>query len=321
MSGATFTNIDPQVDTDGDGIDDSIWIDIGLPVQTDIDGRRYKPLVAYQVVDMDGKLNVNALSSLYDIDQEDTTGDGDADSSDGLVNRATIDSGERLVGGVDPLNHDAFITGTAPQQLMRSIPQGQYLGTPEISLWSLFERNPASAASTPNLFEENQAYFNLVSSRYGADSLPGTANGRDLWNQYEQFGHPDPTYPNSFVGGHFGTSMDIHGRYTAGIANAYVNNLPFGLATRIEDTDLIALREVSDSGYEFTLMPNSRFATDVADISDDQPYTAKELERILRKFDRDSRMLPSRLLETFRTLDGDLLLDDNERMALTTHSF
>ncbi|MCL2347213.1 MAG: hypothetical protein FWC50_03015 [Planctomycetaceae bacterium] len=49
-----------DVDSDGDGIKDSVWIDAGLPVRADSSGRLYKPMVAILCVDQDGKLNVNA---------------------------------------------------------------------------------------------------------------------------------------------------------------------------------------------------------------------------------------------------------------------
>jgi len=52
-----------DVDNDNDGETDSIWMDVGLPVQTAPDGRRYKPLMAIMVRDMDGRLNLNAHSS------------------------------------------------------------------------------------------------------------------------------------------------------------------------------------------------------------------------------------------------------------------
>lgn len=49
-----------DVDNDGDGIRDSIWIDMGFPIQTDSSGRQYKPLFAVLCLDMDGRLNLNA---------------------------------------------------------------------------------------------------------------------------------------------------------------------------------------------------------------------------------------------------------------------
>jgi len=53
-----------DVDNDGDGIADSVWIDLGMPVATAANGRQYKPLFAFLVVDMDGRLNVNAHGNL-----------------------------------------------------------------------------------------------------------------------------------------------------------------------------------------------------------------------------------------------------------------
>lgn len=53
-----------DVDNDGDGIPDSIWIDPGLPVATDKDGRPYKKLVAFLIRDMDGRINLNAMGAL-----------------------------------------------------------------------------------------------------------------------------------------------------------------------------------------------------------------------------------------------------------------
>ena len=55
-----------DVDSDGDGQLDSVWIDIGLPTQVDSQGVRFRPLVAYRVIDMDGRLNVNAHGSAID---------------------------------------------------------------------------------------------------------------------------------------------------------------------------------------------------------------------------------------------------------------
>ena len=55
-----------DVDSDGDGVNDAVWIDIGLPLQTDSQGRKFRTLVAYRVMDMDGRLNINAHGSYAD---------------------------------------------------------------------------------------------------------------------------------------------------------------------------------------------------------------------------------------------------------------
>ncbi len=49
-----------DVDNDGDGVMDSVWVDLGFPVQTAPDGTTFKPLFAIWTLDMDGRLNVNA---------------------------------------------------------------------------------------------------------------------------------------------------------------------------------------------------------------------------------------------------------------------
>ena len=49
-----------DVDSDGDGVPDSIWVDLGLPVRQTADGRKYKPLFAILCTDLDGRLNLNA---------------------------------------------------------------------------------------------------------------------------------------------------------------------------------------------------------------------------------------------------------------------
>ncbi len=53
-----------DVDNDGDGVADSVWVDLGMPVRTMADGRLYKPLFAILCVDLDGRLNLNAHGNL-----------------------------------------------------------------------------------------------------------------------------------------------------------------------------------------------------------------------------------------------------------------
>jgi hypothetical protein len=48
-----------DVDNDGDGLPDSVWVDLDLPTVTAPDGKILKPLVAPLIEDWDGKINVN----------------------------------------------------------------------------------------------------------------------------------------------------------------------------------------------------------------------------------------------------------------------
>ena len=52
-----------DVDNDGDGVTDSIWIDPGYLPKADASGRLYKPLFAYLVVDLDSRVNLNAAGN------------------------------------------------------------------------------------------------------------------------------------------------------------------------------------------------------------------------------------------------------------------
>ncbi|MGI9516624.1 MAG: hypothetical protein ACR2NP_06255, partial [Pirellulaceae bacterium] len=273
---------DLQVDNDGDGEPDSVWMDVGYPVQTDINGRRYKPLVAYMVVDMDNRFNINGHGDLFDFDPD----------GDGVVNRAIQSSGVNLLGNVDPL--------------AANLPHGQYLGPPEISM--------APLLGTDTEYQE------LVFSRYGEDNLPGNGMLRDSWSRYQHFGHPDmfhprEIYPNQYVGGLFGTALDIHGRYGLGMPH-FFSGVPVNLPTADADSTLIPQDEIRNSAYEYSLFPHSRYAAVPAEVSDDHPFSAQEIERLLRQYDRDAKMLPSRVED----LIGSVLSAD-DRHLLTAHSF
>lgn len=48
-----------DVDNDGDGIKEGIWMDLDFPMQVLADGRRYVPLFSFTITDADGLINLN----------------------------------------------------------------------------------------------------------------------------------------------------------------------------------------------------------------------------------------------------------------------
>ena len=71
-SGATPLYFDPihgpwDVDNDGDGVTDSIWLDVGMsPVS--IGNAQVQPLVAVMILDLDGRINLNAHGTDRDLE-------------------------------------------------------------------------------------------------------------------------------------------------------------------------------------------------------------------------------------------------------------
>lgn len=53
-----------DVDNDGDGIADSVWVDLGFPPQKDSSGRLYKPLFSLMVLGLNGRLPLNTAGNL-----------------------------------------------------------------------------------------------------------------------------------------------------------------------------------------------------------------------------------------------------------------
>ncbi len=56
--------IEYDVDNDGDGLSDSVWLDLGHKTITGSDGRRYKPLFSFMVVGLNGRLPLNTVGNL-----------------------------------------------------------------------------------------------------------------------------------------------------------------------------------------------------------------------------------------------------------------
>lgn len=301
-----------DVDTDNDGVADSIWMDIDLPIQTDINGRRLKPLVAFKVVDMDGRLNLNAHGNL-------TQQEFDADRF-----KATWQNFLRTGA--------PFSVAPNPAVPGAPVSFGQGYGPPEISL---------SPALNATQFQAVLRGNGTQLGRYGADLIPGGA-GRDLASSYKLVGYPDANFPNRGLlrnqvapgpGFHslFSTAVDLHGRFAWGVADEFSSTWaadPYdttapvfaSLAPRMPTIDMLTsnlTNEVVNSAYEmdFRTSPFSAAPSGV-----DTPFSAREMESLLRSGDWDSLMLPPRLRQllfgnTFVPSSNDL------KEILTTDSY
>jgi hypothetical protein len=55
-----------QINAGNFALNDSIWLDLGFPVMTAVDGRKFKPLFAALIEDLDNRVNVNVHGNIRD---------------------------------------------------------------------------------------------------------------------------------------------------------------------------------------------------------------------------------------------------------------
>ena len=115
-----------DVDNDNDGVRDSVWVDFGAPVRENSDGKLVKPLAAILVLDMDGRLNINAHGS-RDIAADDH----------GLL------PGQSIAGGANT----------------NDLPRGQGYGPAEISLEPLMDLEPAGGLTPAQILARRRAWY------------------------------------------------------------------------------------------------------------------------------------------------------------------
>ncbi len=75
-----------DVDNDGDGITDSVWLDLGYPVLRDTRGQAYKPLFAFMVLGLNGRLPLNTAGNLQSRDFQRVTSSATAAPGAGVPN-------------------------------------------------------------------------------------------------------------------------------------------------------------------------------------------------------------------------------------------
>jgi hypothetical protein len=163
-----------DVDSDGDGDDDAVWIDIGLPTQTDREGRAFKPLVAYYIVDMDSRLNLNAHGSYAD----QLLGTSAGDRRGGSYGVAEV-SLSGVVGATDYMELLNFRSGSDDLASVAGNPNNSFRAAQ--TLFGYVDHG----LNTGNLFASGADVFgkNVVGrdvSVYGEESIQGFTTYGDL---------------------------------------------------------------------------------------------------------------------------------------------
>ncbi len=272
-----------DVDNDGDGVPDSVWIDMGLPVRSAPDGRQYKPLVAALILDMDGRLNVNAHGTISQTQAE--------------YYRSTPAAAAEIPPEVAQLGV-AFAGGMPEAPLQR----GQGYGPPEINLVPLF----VEPGNPGNTLLDRYRFLLLGNGRYpgryaadGGNPRPGVP-GRvhplfhnkffqycgNYWGFLTSLAGAPPYRLDNFAWppdllGSGAVGLDIAGHPLFMDLNLRLGGLPF---------------PILDNPYQIDLSRNAPRGLEslMASIVDN-PFSPAELERILRPFDKDAPTLPSRL--------------------------
>ena len=307
-----YASRDMDVDNDGDGEDDGVWIDANLPIFTDNLGRRIKPLVSFSIVDLDSLANVNVHG-----------------------NRSQIASNNRFVSqpisGFQGAGVATFGSGFGPAEIDLGIALRDESATAATSnaYADIAERlmvgfdNPDDEQFYPGRYGEAEE---VIDAMFGGGPAPGrdyTGNGNseslgaDLLSAYKLFGYPfntnDPNF--SIVGGHFSSAMDIYGRFRIGYSDNNFNGLPFQTSMPVIDAarTSLAYSEIINNPYEAQFAPPPRSFTQY-----DQHFTLDELEGVLRD-DRDISLSrqSNRLLKILNSED---VADDLLR-AVTTDSY
>lgn len=203
-----------DVDNDNDGTRDSIWVDVGLPVQTMPDGTQYKSLAAILCIDMDGKINLNAHGTLAQLDPSryfNTMG-------------TTYNVPGPLAG--TGTNTPAFKTAAESAANFRNVVFGQGYGPPEVNPVYLLSKLSGVGAGgylspqVSNYALNYYAYLMMGYSFYDYSNVPP--------NPYPKYVYSvDGKYGESARGYSMGSAYYAPGPYALGLYPPSNGNSPY----------------------------------------------------------------------------------------------
>ena len=253
-----------DVDNDGDGKPDSVWINPNMQTIHAPDGRLLKPLAAVMIQDLDGRLNINL-------------------HGDRVQGSANANFGG---GG---LGFNAFASSNGLHRNGTSLSQGFGFGPADISLNPLFDNKPA-------LLTSNNGY-SLFDLRYGARPYANSAFSLQVDRSPGRPGD-DPQsalmereMPANGIYGHATMPGGPMGRRSSVAPTLDKHGNIVYLYPQVPD----ATPETGAQGYPSETVGDAYEAGSGLRDYGDSPFTLSDLEVILRRYDEDVEALPSEL--------------------------
>jgi hypothetical protein len=289
------------VDNDNDGIRDGVWLDGVLPSRPSPSGT-FSYRVSYLVLDLDGRVNVNAA--------------GMPDRAQGPYTSTPAVS---LGMGYGPADLDPSLVVSSAPSLPSATGTSAFTGAGAATPTDLWYANFLSGSGTTSAGVATDSQrrpppgISLV-GRYGRDGVPGSPGDDTRGGQQTTGTSTDPARYALTVAG-TNAAADLKGQMRVYMRPPTGGQITPSLTFFVAQTGTDAV----DDPYEVRLVdggPRPAVAVSgVVPFNDDNPFTLSELERVLRASDADAATLPPRLAAG---LSG---VAQASRMRLTTDSW
>ncbi len=283
-----FAALGPRhVDNDNDGINDGIWIDTGMQVRSTPDGEYIKPVVSFLILDMDGRLNINAHGN----------------SRDSLVIDTT----------------DVYGPPITPAQF----PQGLGFGPAEISLAPVLQSQPNATL----LLEARYANRNQLNAESFAGLDGFDDRSRYRFAGYPDGLAANGTIDDGLLGNHFSSPFDLNGRAGLGFFKSFPTATEWFEATMpaVALAPDAAVNTVVNSPYEVDLLGSGESNDSIFTVDELERVLRpgdRDSALLNARLDGDESDANTVLHDVLGS--GGTLTDDEKlflRKLLTTHSY
>jgi hypothetical protein len=318
-----------KIDNDGDGTADSTLVDIGLPSIIDADGQEVFPRAAILVMDLDGRLNINAHGNEADASTVNDYPVFNANTGTGstiLIPMTQLPRGApigpasvSIARGLafDPTNSRSLSKADLPVAGTQLISGRTVPGSVEYGSGTYYRETPRIGDVQGR---SGDAVWN-GSTGSSLSSAPGQplvndpiSRATDWWRAWLDPANNYKAYSYFIAPGRWGSPLDAHGRMRIWVDS-------FGQPVYYKPSwNSNAFNDVVDDPYEANLTrlgPRVAYAVtpNGAAAPPDSLFAPADLEGLLRYYDPDSLKLPRRLV----ALSGTSAT--KHRLMLTTESW